>query len=238
MSARTVRLFGTLALFGLAAGCSDSPTEPLDHDADLAASLDAMAAEANQNGDADAATAFSGGALAVRAGVQPSEISILINDEAVTHKALVFAVARGGPQGQQVLMRSLIAWSGTEVRETILDVLLLADQAQFGHPSQMVPQGRARGWFADLVERVRYLATGGSAGIQVAELGAPCGRAAPDNPSIRCRKARFDVQVDGDFHRRAPGDPAESPETRLTIETDATGVAGIIVAPPGFTGTL
>lgn len=228
------RLLGALALVSLLAGCAADPTEPTAENADLAASFDLMAAEARISGDINAASAFEGGALAIRAGLMPSEIEVTIDGEVVTHKAVVHAVVRTGAGDQQVLMRSLLAWSGSNPRETILKVMLLADEAEFGHPSQMVPQGRARGWFADLVEQVRYLVTGGTAGIQVAEIGGPCGRAAPDRPGIRCRKARFDVQVDGEFHRRAPGDPEQSDATRLTIVTNAEGVAGIIVAPPGF----
>jgi hypothetical protein len=216
------------------AGCAADTVAPTATDSELAASFEMMAAEATRDGDTDAADAFGGGALALRAGVTPSEITVLIDGAEVTHKAIVFAVARGGPSGPQVLMRSLLAWSGTNPRETILKVMLLADEAEFGHPSQMVPQGRARGWFADLVEQVRYLATSGSAGIQVAEVGGPCGRAAPDRPGIRCHKARFDIQVDGEFQHRTQGDVAEA---SLAISAAATGVAGIIVAPPGFGGT-
>ncbi len=230
MTHLSTRFLGTLAVLALAAGCADGPTEPAAHDADLAASFDLMAAEARSSGDADAVSAFEGGALAIRAGLIPSEITVFIDGEPKTHKAVVHAVVRGGPAGPQVLMRSLLAWSGANPRETIIKVMLLANEAEFGHPSQMVPQGRARGWFGDLVAQARFLATDGSAGIQVAAIGAPCGPAAPDRPEIRCRRARFDVQVDGEFSKL----PIATSTDELEISVDAKGVAGIIVAPPAF----
>lgn len=230
MTHRSTRFLGAVAALALASGCADGPAEPTSHDADLAASFDLMAAEARSSGDVDAASAFEGGALAIRAGLTPSEITVVIDGEAKTHKAVVHAVARSGPAGPRVLMRSLLAWSGSNPRETILKVMLLADEAEFGHPSQMVPQGRARGWFGDLVAQARFLATDGSAAIQVAAIGAPCGPAAPDRPEIRCRRARFDVQVDGEFSKL----PIATSVDDLEIAVDAEGVVGIIVAPPGF----
>lgn len=230
MTHLSTRFLGALAALALASGCADGPAEPTSHDTDLAASFDVMAAEARASGDADAASAFEGGALAIRAGLVPSEIDLTIDGEVVTHKAVVHAVARGGPAGPQILMRSLLAWSGQNPRETMLKVMLLADEAEFGHPSQMVPMGRARGWFGDLVAGIRYLATDGTAGIQVAFIGAPCGPNAPDRPGIRCRRARFDVQVDGSFSAL----PIATPGEVLAIGAAAEGVAGIIVAPPGF----
>ncbi len=230
MTHLSTRFLGTLAMLALTAGCAEGPTEPTSHDTDLAASFDLMAADARSSGDVDAASAFEGGAVAIRAGLVPSEIDVTIDGAVVKHKAVVHAVARSGPAGPRVLMRSLLAWSGSNPRETILKVMLLADEAEFGHPSQMVPQGRARGWFGDLVAQARFLATDGSAGIQVASIGAPCGPAAPDRPEIRCRRARFDVQVDGEFSKL----PIATSVDDLEIEVDAKGVVGIIVAPPGF----
>lgn len=230
MTHLSTRFLGAVAVLALASGCADGPTEPTNFDTDLAASFDLMASEARSSGDIDAAAAFEGGALAIRAGLVPSEIEVTIDGEVVKHKAVVHAVARSGPAGPRVLMRSLLAWSGTNPRETILKVMLLGNEAEFGHPSQMVPQGRARGWFGDLVAQARFLATDGSAGMKVVFLGAPCGPAAPDRPEIRCRRARFDVQVDGEFSKL----PIATSVDDLEIEVDATGVVGIIVAPPGF----
>lgn len=230
MTHLSTRFLGAVAILALASGCADGPAEPTSHDADLAASFDLMAAEARSSGDMDAASAFEGGALAIRAGLVPSEIDVTIDGDLVTHKAVVHAVARSGPGGQQILMRSLLAWSGQNPRETMLKVMLLADEAEFGLPSQMVPMGRARGWFGDLVAGIRYRATEGSAGIQVDFIGAPCGPSAPDRPGIRCRRARFDVQVDGTFSTL----PVAAAGEDLEISADAEGVAGIIVAPQGF----
>ncbi len=230
MTHLSTRFLGTLAVLALVAGCADGPTEPAAHDADLAASFDLMASEARSSGDADAASAYEGGALAIRAGLTPSDITVVIDGEAKPHKAVVHAVVRGGPAGPQVLMRSLMAWSATSPRETMIKVMLLADEADFGPPHQMVPMGRARGWLGDLVAQLRYLAISGSAGIQVDVIGAPCGPNAPDNPNIRCRRARFDVQVDGEFSTL----PIATSTDKLEVAVTATGVAGIIVAPPGF----
>lgn len=244
MFARTIRPLGALALVGLIAGCSDSPVAPLDYDADLLETFETMALNANRDGDADGAAAFSSGALAIRNGVRPTDIVVLVDGAPVPHKALVAAVVRENASvagGQPILMRSLMAWSGAHPVQTMLEVSLLADQATFGPPSALTAQllnaTRARGWFADLVAKVRYLATGGTAGIQVAEIGSACERPLAHRPALRCYKARFNVQVDGEFHRRNLGDPLVSAETRLTIEVDAEGVGGVIVAPAGAFGT-
>lgn len=224
------RFLGVVAVLALASGCADGPTEPANVDTDLAASFDQMAVEARQSGDLDGATAFEGGAEALRAGLVPSDIAVSIDGEVVIHQALVHAVARGGPDGPQVLVRSLLAWSGGPSGGTMLQVMLLADAAEFGHPSLAT---RARGWFGDLENGVRYAATSGGAGIQVASLGGPCGPSARHHPSIRCRLARFDVQVDGTFRARS----SATGEETVMIAVNATAVAGTITAPAGFFGT-
>lgn len=235
MTLRTLRLLGALAVLGVAAGCSDGPTEPLDYDADLAAAFEMMAADANRTGDADGAAAYSSGALAVRMGVRPTDITVYIDGQAVPHKAIVAAVVRSIGTQDPILMRSFMAWSGgPRPVETILEVSMLREEAEFGHPMSFAPQRQARGWFADMVARIRYLATAGEAKIKVESLGAACDRPVSDNPTIRCRKARFEVEVEGDFHRRAPGDPPTSPATKREIKVDEGAVNGVIVAPQGL----
>lgn len=229
MRVQSVRLLSATALLALAAGCAADPAAPSE-DEELLSAFEMLAAEANRSGDGEAAASLSGATIALRMGVRPSVIDIEVNGESVRHFALVAGVARG-PGVDAPVVRHFLAWTGPLRLRTLLEVSLLADQGAFGDPATVPPMAGARGRYTDLVERARYLATGGTVGVQLASLGEPCGRPLSENPNLRCRKARWNVRLDGEFHRRNLGDPVTSPATRVTLVTGADGVNGILVAP-------
>jgi len=224
-------LLAAVALIGLGSACSDAPTEPLDTEAELAATFETMAAEANREGDADGAAALSGGSMALRMGVRPSLIPVTIDGEVIRHYALVAGVTRV-IDGETRMIRTLFAWTGDRRPHTILEVTLRSDAGDFG-PAADDASNRARGVYTDLRQRLRWFATGGGAAITLAEAGEACGRPLSDNPNIECIRARFDVRVAGEFHRRSPESVEPIAESRLSIATVAEGVKGVVVAPGG-----
>ncbi|TFH64872.1 MAG: hypothetical protein E4G90_07245 [Gemmatimonadales bacterium] len=241
MSIRFVRLFGLSALLGgLVSARETGPSEPLPNpDAEVEAALGLMAAEANSAGDHDAADGFSGGALALRLGIRPTEIAVSVNGETARYWAVVAGIAhtlRGGPS---VLKRSLIAWTaGDDRRPTaILQVSLLTDEASFAFPTDLLtaadPRGRARGTWVDLVQHLRFVAISGAAGIVVAETtDDPCDGALGELPGLRCVKATYDMHADGRFAALLTRDARTADETQIIlIQTAAQGVNGIFVSP-------
>ncbi len=241
MSVRFVRFVGvTVFLGGLVTACETSTTEPLPSAAaDIEATLAVMAAEANSAGDHDAADGFSGGALALRLGVRPTEIAVSIDGETERYLAVVAGIAhtlRGGPS---VLKRSLIAWAPvTDRRPTaILQVSLLTDEGTFGFPTDLTtavdPRGRARGTWVDLVHKLRFVATSGAAGILLAEAtDGPCVGALSELPGLRCVKATYDIHAEGRFAALLARDARTVDEARIIlVQTAASRVQGILVTP-------
>jgi hypothetical protein len=235
MSLRFVRLIGAACL-ALAAACEGGPAGPQELSQDLEATLEVMAADANRDGDPDAAAAFSGGALALRLGVRPSDIVVQVGGESVRYQALVYGVVRTLRSGDLVLHRNLIAWTGERRPVALLQVSQLTDQAAFGFPADLStaadPRGRARGTWADLLKGQRWVATAGTSAIVLASTGGPCIRQLSSNPELRCMTAEFDIRVDGDFYRLLRPDAHDVDRSRaLEISTAATGVHGVVISP-------
>lgn len=229
------RLLSGIALVGLAAGCSDAPTEPIDENTELAVAFDGMAADANRGGDAEGAASLSAGSLALRMGVRPSVIDVVIDGETVRHHALVAAVSRT-INGETRLLRTLFAWTGGRRPVAVLEVGILGESGSFDPSARTEPVGRARGIYRNLVERFRWIAATGDASIAVAGTGEACGRPLSENPNIHCVKARFNVLVDGLFQQRVPGSDAPVDAVAHRIFTEAEGVPGVVVGPAGGEG--
>lgn len=232
MNTFSFRLLSGIALLGLAAACTDAPTEPIDENTELAVAFDGMAADANRGGDAEGAASLSAGSLALRMGVRPSVIDVEIEGQTVRHFALVAAISRT-VDGETRLLQTLFAWTGGRRPTTILEVGILGQQGTFSHEASAQPAGRARGVYLNLVERMRWIATSGSAAIALASTGEACGRPLSENPNIECVKARFNVRVDGVFQRREMGAAGPVTGAGISISTDADGVHGVVVGPAG-----
>jgi hypothetical protein len=241
MSVRFVRFVGlSVLLGGLVTACETSTTEPLPSaDADIEAALELMAAEANSAGDHDAADGFSGGALALRLGVRPTEIAVSINGETERYLAVVAGIAhtlRGGPS---VLKRALIAWTPVNDRRptAILQVSLLTDEGTFGFPTDLTtavdPRGRARGTWVNLIRDLRFVATSGAAGIVLAQAtDDPCEGALSELPGLRCVKATYDMHAEGRFAALLARDARTVDEAQIIlVQTAATGINGVFITP-------
>lgn len=225
----SLRLMGTLALLGATAGCSDNPTVPTEESTELALAFDAMAADANREGDGHGAASLSAGSIALRMGVRPTEIEVIIDGESIRHQALVAAVTRT-VDGQNRLLQTLFAWTGGRRPTAILEVGILGDEGTFDPSATADPSGRARGVYKNLVDRFRWIAASGGAAIGVAGTGEACGRPLGDNPSTTCVKARFNILVDGLFQERTLNGGVVS-DVAHRIYTEVDGVNGVVIGP-------
>jgi hypothetical protein len=225
------RLLG-LGMLAAVAACDAGPLAPDDANEDPAAALDLLAADANRTGDADLAEAASGGALALRLGVRPSEIIVRVGDESVRYQALVVGTLRMLRTGTRVLHRSLIAWTGDRRPVALLQVSQLTDQAVFGYPAELTtaidPRGRARGTWVDFAAGAHWVATAGPSTIVLAATGEPCERKASD---LRCALARYDLRVEGEFHRLSSRGGELDRGRMLPIASGADGVSGVVLGP-------
>jgi len=232
MANLSLRLMGAVALLGATAGCADNPTVPTDESTELALAFETMAADANREGDGDGAASLSAGSIALRMGVRPTEIAVVIDGETVRHQALVAAVTRT-VDGQTRLLQTLFAWTGGRRPIAILEVGILGEEGTFDPSATTDPSGRARGVYKNLVDRFRWIAATGSAAIGRAGTGEACGRPLGDNPNISCVKARFNIAVDGLFHERHPASASALSDVAHRIATEATGVNGVVIGPAG-----
>jgi hypothetical protein len=225
----SLRLMGAIALLGVTAGCSDNPTVPTDESTELALAFDAMAADANREGDGDGAASLSAGSIALRMGARPTEIAVVIDGETIRHHALVAAVTRT-VDGQTRLLQTLFAWTGARRPTAILEVGILGTEGTFDPSATTDPSGRARGVYKNLVDRFRWIAASGGAAIGVDDTGEACGRPLGDNPNISCVKARFSVLVDGLFQERSLNGGVVS-DVAHRIYAEAEGVNGVVIGP-------
>ena len=226
----SLRLMGAIALLGVTAGCAENPTVPTDESTELALAFDAMAADANREGDGDGAASLSAGSIALRMGARPTDIEVVIDGESIRHHALVAAVTRT-VDGQTRLLQTLFAWTGARRPTAILEVGILGEEGTFDPSATTDPSGRARGVYKNLADRFRWIAVSGEAAIHLAGTGEDCGRPLGENPNIRCTKARFNIVVDGLFHERTLNSTGALSDVAHRIFTEAEGVNGVVIGP-------
>jgi len=239
MSLRALRPLGLLlGLTLFLAACEEAPTGPApesEPEPELAPTpelaMDQLATEAVRDGDAERADFYRGGAIALRLGVRPSEIEVRIQNETFVYKAIMVGVVRIRGD-QRVLFRTLLAWTGEPRPEAILQVASRTDLGLFGQPDHADGgvtdnPGRARGRWADLVNRERWVATSGSAGMELVETGAACPIPTTTDAAFGCVLARYDIRINGVF-RPAGSDQGGPPKP---IHTNADGVNGVVLSP-------
>jgi len=213
------------------AACDEgAPTEPLaDLDAakvELATSFDALASTAAREGDAERADALRDAARAARLGIRPTEIEVQVKNDKVIYQAIVVGVVRRTSAGEEVLVRSLFAWTGQRPRTAVLYVASRTDLGLFGmaDPAPGAQPGPARGMWRDITNSKRWIAKSGSADISVEETGGACPSASTVDPTILCTLTTWDVRVNGSF------EPAPDGGETLPIHTNAHRVNGAILS--------
>jgi hypothetical protein len=214
--------FGSLALFAvalIAGGCREgSLTASAEADRELQAALTAAADAAVEGGDADRAEALRHGTDALRWGIRPSVIEVKIRDNTARYAAIVVGLVRRGGEGEPVLVRHLVAWTGRPPT-ALLQVTSKSDQALFA--------STARGHWKDLVNRDVWVATAGSADLELAGTGDAC-PTQPPAAALRCDLASFDIRINGSFQLLMPVGPDGPP---IAIQTSAAGVHGVVIKP-------
>ena len=231
MLSKSLRSVALLTVGWLAVACQESsPTTPAEADLGLQAALTADGEAAIRSGDPERAEALRHAATSLRWGIRPSRIEVKIQNEQVTYLAIVVGVTRRGSDGSSVLVRSLVAWTGRPPT-ALFHVISASDQAVFGPPGGNGngtggPDG-ARGQWKDLVNHQLWVATAGSAGLELAATGNAC-PIQPLDVRLRCVLATFDIRINGSFQLRGSGGPDGSP---IEIHTNADGVHGVVLKP-------
>jgi len=223
---RTTRL--SLAVLALLAACGDIPTTGIpfdgstpDHES-LALSLDQLSSDAAALGDADGSEAYADGALAIRLGAVPTEIAVEVGGEEHRYWAVVTGIIERGPDGAELLKRSLVAWTGETRVDAVLKVTSRRDEAAFGRDHVAGDPDVAIGTWVDLARGHRFTAVEGSAATTLGQIGPECPNAERDQ-RFACNLARFDARIDGVFELN--GDAT----VRLPIATSPDGIAGVVV---------
>ena len=230
MSGKSLRSLALVAVTLIAGGCQEgSPTAPAEDDLELQAAIAAAGEAAVQSGDADRAAALREGASALRGDIRPSRIEVKIQNETHEYLAIVVGTIRRAAGEERVLVRHLVAWTGRRPT-ALLQVTSKSEQALFGHPggndNGNDPDG-ARGLWKDLVNREIWVATAGSADLELAGTGGACPAQLP-GAALRCVLAAFDVRINGSFQLLGTGGPDGQP---VEIHPNADGVHGVVFKP-------
>ena len=230
MSCRSLRSFALLAAGLFAAACQEgTPTAPVQADLELQAAFTAAADAAVRSGDPERAEALSHGARALRWGIRPSRIEVKIQNETYEYLAIMVGVLRRGRDGEEVLVRSLVAWTGRPPT-ALLQVISKTEQALFGHQDNGNGNGgpgAARGQWKDLANRELWVATAGSADLELVGTGGAC-PVQPTDAALRCVLASYDIRINGNFQLVGTDGPGGSP---VEIHTNAYGVNGVVIRP-------
>ncbi len=232
MSGKSLQSVALLAAAMLAGACQEGAiTEPeAGADLALAAAVEAAGDAAVQAGDTERADALRHGAHALRWGIRPSRIEVQIHNETFEYLAIVVGVVRERG-GERFLVRQLVAWDGRPPK-ALLNVTSKSEQALFGHPGDNGQgnndtPGAARGIWRDLANHEVWVATAGSAELELLGTGGDCPRQ-PAAIALRCALAAWDVRVNGTFQLIGEGGPGGQP---VQIHTSADGVRGVVIKP-------
>lgn len=230
MKSQTLSRVGLAMLAVSFAACADNhPAGVAPLTLDAAASLESEAARANTSGDAQSAASYSEAALALRAGVRPSEILVSVDGDVARYEAVVVAFVEALSPGDTALRRTLVAWTGGNRPLALLDVSTMGDVGSFSSAFEPAsdPRSRAQGNWVNFVRDARYAATTGTAGIAVTGIGDECRISDSRHSQVRCAFAEFDVSVDGLF--RLGGSSPRAGLDAVRIQTNASRVNGVIV---------
>lgn len=209
-------LLSTIAVAAaLTAACVDSPSAPSSQTADspLASTFDGLSKEATANGDNARGNEFAWAAVALAAGLTPSQLEVSNNGNREVYQAFVHGTTiNTATVTDGLTTRTLIAWRKPA---SVLQVIMLSapdNVTNVLHPASMGPisisNAPFRGAHAAYYERGNnatihtWIGVGGTVKLTNANLAAqPCEVAFPASSGVACTRARFtaafDVQLAG-----------------------------------------
>jgi hypothetical protein len=160
---------------------------------------------------------------------------VKVGDEIVRYMGIVTGVHHELRNGERLVRRELVAWTGTDRPTAVLQVVLYSDAGQFSFPTDLArsadPRGRARGTWADLTGRKRWVATDGTAGIEVESVGGACPVPEDTSRGLECVLARYLAAMDGLFRPLGSRDGRATDESQaLRISIEEQNVSGVILS--------
>jgi hypothetical protein len=229
MSCRALRSLALLTAGFVTAACQGSSlTTSTQADLGIETALADASVGAAARGELDRADVLSHAAAAFRWGIRPSQIEVRIGGETTRYLAIVVGVLKVR-NGEEVLVRSLVAWTGRPPT-ALLEVNSASDHALFGNGGgngNGNGPGAARGFWKDILNHELWVATTGSAKLELAGTGEPC-PVQPTATDLRCTRASYDMRVVGGFRLLVNGVPDGTP---FELITEADGVHGVVIGP-------
>ncbi len=216
---------GTTATSSLTGPETESQVAASAENTEVALLLDEMAVHSASVSDQEAATAYAGGALALRFGVEPTPVVLNVNGVDVRYRAVMTAFANS-PTTTDVGVRTLVAWTANgEGRTAIMLIAARSDEASFDPSGLPTGPGLAKGVWANLTAGMRFQAETGSSTTQVASIAGRCPvQPGGADPRVTCRLARFTGRIGGVFVN------GSGESTRVDIAFPAQSFAGAILA--------
>ncbi len=227
-----VRKISLAAILAGALACAGDAVSPTDQSDVLVSALEGLSRDCNQQGDADGSLAFTYAAMAVRLGVEPSEVTLQVGDQAERFLAFVHVVRHGANQ-TAVSLRTLVAFKPKAFNDRrptqVLYVGIPIDSARLEHPASASAMAAASAVWKDLTSGQTWVATLGKAGIKQETVGGACPKAR-SSMNLDCVTGTFSAFVDGDFYQAIGGRESQlSAEPVLGIRTRAASIAGATI---------
>jgi hypothetical protein len=228
---------GAITVATILASCSSEMSSPAtDQDAELASTFDTMAGDANGRGDSDEGAAFSGAAMAVRLGIRPTTIAVVVGGESRRYLAFVHLIRHSQRDGDGPGLRTMVAYLPRNDSRRPAEVLYLAtagDSVIVTLPSLTAlrgsPETFAVASWKDLVNQQFWVATAGKAGIKLEKMGDSCPKVSATG-NVTCHVAEFGVLLDGEFHPLVNNERGNVDRSRaMRIGTRSAGVNGAVV---------
>jgi len=226
------------ALF--AAACVDAPQEPTAaSDSPLASTFDGLSKESTANGDNARGNEFEWAAVAIAAGMAPSQLVVTNNGRRETYDAFVHATTISAANVTDGLTtRTLIAWR--KVTDVLQVIMMSAPDnvSNVLHPASMGPISNApfRGAHAAYYERgpVRatagtWIGVAGSIRLSDVTLGPAqlCEFALPVTSGVGCVRGRFNVSFDVKLALLPAGSRVPNAVADRTLRATETAINGL-----------